>query len=62
MTDMVHGRSAVPAPDRHSTAMVERRRKDFHIEFTTLRFACTAEHGQWQGRTNIVPRSPKSAS
>src|SRR5690606_25670099 len=39
MTDMVHGRSAVQAPDRHATAMVERRRKDFHLEFTTLRFS-----------------------
>ena len=55
MTDMVHGRSKIPAPDRHSTAMVERRRKDFHIEFTTLRFNCLSEHGQWQGRTDIVP-------
>ena len=52
---MVHGRSAIPAPDRHATAMVERRRKDFHLEFTTLRFTCIAEHGAWEGRTSIVP-------
>ncbi len=56
MTDMVHGRSAVPTPDRHATAMVERRRKDFHVEFTTLRFTCIAEYGAWAGRTAIVPR------
>lgn len=56
MTDMVHGRSAVPAPDRHSAAMVERRRKDFHLEFTTLRFSCIGEYGEWDGRTAIVPR------
>jgi len=55
MTDMVHGRSSVPRPDRHAAAMVERDRRDFHREFTTLRFACTAEHGAWDGRTSIVP-------
>ena len=55
MTDMVHGRSPVPGPDRHSRAMVERERKDFHFEFTTLRFACTGEYGEWEGRTSIVP-------
>ena len=52
---MVHGRSAIPAPDRHSVAMVERRRKDFHFEFTTLRFTCLGEYGEWEGRTSIVP-------
>jgi len=55
MTDMVRGRSAVPAFDRHAAAMLERERKDFHLEFTTLRFACTGEHGEWEGRTSIVP-------
>lgn len=55
MTEMVRGRSSVPAPERHATAMVERRRKDFHVEFTTLRFSCLAEHGAWEGRTSIVP-------
>ena len=55
MTDMVHGRSDVPAPDRHATAMVERSRKDFHLEFTTLRYECISEHGQWEGRSAIVP-------
>lgn len=55
MTDMVHGHSDVPEPQRHSMAMVERRRKDFHFEFTTLRFKPLAEHGEWQGRRNIIP-------
>lgn len=55
MTDMVHGRSAVDAPMRHAQAMVERRRKDFHLEFTTLRFTCIGEYGEWEGRTAIVP-------
>jgi hypothetical protein len=63
MTEMVHGRSPVTAPDRHATAMVERRRKDFHVEFTTLRFSCISEHGAWEGRTSIVPthREPAPA-
>jgi len=55
MTDMVHGRSAIEGPERHAVAMVERRRKDFHVEFTTLRFTCIGEYGKWEGRTSIVP-------
>lgn len=55
MIKMVHGHSAVPQPKRHSEAMKERDRKDFHIQFTTLRFKPLAEYGEWQGRTNIVP-------
>ncbi len=56
MTDMVRGRGTGPAPERHASAMVERHRKDFHHEFTTLRFRALAEHGQWEGRRDIVPR------
>lgn len=58
MADMVHGRSAVQAPGRHAEAMVERRRKDFHSEFTTLRFKCIGEYGAWEGHTSIVPAWP----
>ena len=60
MTNMVHGRSEVPNPKRHAVADAERRRKDFHHEFTTLRFSCLSEHGSWEGRTNIVPKRSKS--
>jgi hypothetical protein len=56
MTDMVHGRSAIEAPERHAAAMQERRRKDFHVEFTTMRFTCIGEYGALDGRTSIVPR------
>jgi len=62
MKDMVHGRSAIPAPERHAAAMVERRRKDFHTEFTTLRFTCIGEYGAWEGRRSIVPTTSSSRS
>ncbi|HEX8393893.1 MAG TPA: hypothetical protein VF665_16240 [Longimicrobium sp.] len=55
MVDMVHGRSHVPRPERHAAAMAERRRKDFHFEFTALRFRPIAEYGSWGGRTRIIP-------
>lgn len=55
MTDMVHGHSKVPKPERHADAMKERERKDFHFEFTTLRFKPISEFGEWNGRRNIIP-------
>ncbi|HWB79501.1 MAG TPA: hypothetical protein VG755_31280 [Nannocystaceae bacterium] len=58
MLEMVRGHGAIEAPERHAAAMVERRRKDFHVEFTTLRFTCISEHGAWEGRTSIVPTKP----
>ena len=58
MTDMVRGHSEMPHPDRHAAAMQERNRKDFHFEFTTLRFRALSEHGTWEGRGDIVPTGP----
>ena len=55
MTDMVHGHSKVEKPKRHSKAMKERERKDFHFEFTTLRFKPLAEFGTWKGQSNFIP-------
>lgn len=55
MTDMVHGRSSTPSAKRHARAMVERNRKDFHHEFTTLRFRPISEHGTWEGRDRLLP-------
>ncbi|WP_400190368.1 hypothetical protein [Hymenobacter sp. B81] len=55
MVAMVHGHSAVPQPKRHAHAMKERERKDFHFQFTTLRFKPIAEYGAWEGRTNMIP-------
>lgn len=56
MVEMVRGQSAVPRPERHAAAMVERERKDFHFEFTTLRLRPLAEYGAWQGCTNLIPK------
>jgi hypothetical protein len=56
MTDMVHGRDSTLDADRHAAAMIERNRKDFHHQFTTLRFRAMAEHGEWAGRRDIVPK------
>lgn len=55
MTDMVRGHSDIPQPKRHIDAMKERDRKDFHFEFTTLRFKPLSEHGEWRGRSNWIP-------
>ena len=56
MTDMVHGHSKVEKPKRHSKAMKERERKDFHFEFTTLRFKPLSEFGKWKGQSNFIPK------
>ncbi len=55
MQAMVTGTSGAPGHAQHAAAMQERDRRDFHHEFTTLRFRCRSEHGSWQGRTGIVP-------
>lgn len=55
MIDMVKGHSAVAQPKRHIDAMKERDRRDFHLEFTTLRFRPLAEFGSWEGRSTLLP-------
>jgi hypothetical protein len=59
MTDMVRGQSAVAQPKRHIAAMKERERRDFHHEFTTLRFRPIAEFGSWEGRSKLLPTEPR---
>jgi len=54
MTDMVRGHSHVDRPERHVIAMKERNRRNFHYEFTTLRFKPLSEHGVWEGRSDFV--------
>lgn len=58
MVAMVHGQDSAPGQKRHAVAMDERDRKDFHHEFTTLRFRALSEHGSWEGRGRIVPGLP----
>ncbi len=55
LTGMVRGREGGPSGDRHAKAMAERKRRDFHHEFTTLRFLPRSEHGLWEGRGDYVP-------
>lgn len=55
MIGMVHGRSNVSQPTRHIDAMKERDRKDFHTQFTTLRFKPLSEHGEWEKCTSFIP-------
>jgi len=54
MLDMVRGQDSFPGAKRHAAAIVERERKDFHHEFTTLRFRAISEQGVWEGRSDIV--------
>ena len=56
MTEMVHGKGPLPNSGHHADAMQERERKDFHYQFTTLRFRAISEHGVWLGRSDIVPK------
>ena len=57
MTSMVHGHSKVEMPKRHSDAMKERERKDFHFEFTTLRFKPIGEYGFWKGKSGYTQKN-----
>ncbi|TGN22575.1 hypothetical protein E4J94_16160 [Empedobacter tilapiae] len=56
MTNMVNGHSNMPDPKRHANAMIERNRKNFHFEFTTLRFKPISEHGQWNNCDSFLPK------
>jgi hypothetical protein len=55
MTNMVLGHSKMPQSQRHINAMKERDRKDFHFEFTTLRFRPLAEYGVWNHKQKFIP-------
>lgn len=54
MIDMVHGRNKQRDGEDHRLAMEERTRRDFHHEFTTLRFAPFKEAGSWNGTSDYI--------
>lgn len=56
MRGMVRGTQGTDGT-QHRDAMVERARKPFHHEFTTMRFVPVSEHGQWPGRQRLLPLS-----
>jgi hypothetical protein len=60
MTNMVHGHSDMPKPKRHLNAMKERERKNFHFEFTTLRFKPISEFGLWKGQEGFITNLKKN--
>lgn len=55
MRDMVRGKHAKADGTHHRDAMIERARKPFHHEFTTMRFIPLSEHGEWPGRPRLLP-------
>lgn len=56
MLKMVRGSEDVQVRESHKLAMAERERKDFHYEFTTLRFMPFKEMGTWKGISNYLSR------
>lgn len=61
MLDMVRGRQAEVDGHQHRDAMKERVRRDFHHEFTTMRFVPLSEHGVWPEPMRLL-RAPGSAA
>ncbi len=59
LKQMVHGRRNVEATQDHAKAMQERKRKDFHHEFITMRFRPLSEHGIWEGKSQLLLTSPR---
>lgn len=59
MLAMVRGRALTEGTDdrqaAHRDAMKERVRRDFHHEFTTMRFVPLSEHGVWPGAAPLLP-------
>lgn len=54
MLNMVNGKDKLSDGVSHKLAMQERIRKDFHYEFTTMRFAPFKEVGDWNGQRNYT--------
>lgn len=54
MLNMISGRDKMNDGESHKLAMQERVRKDFHSEFTTMRFTPFKECGTWNGKSNYT--------
>ncbi len=57
MQDMVNGRVPFKDGRDHKMAMVERTKKPFHFEFSTMRFVPLKEAGMWKGGSNFTKAS-----
>lgn len=55
MLGMVRGSRAEHDGTGHREAMKERARRDFHHEFTTMRFVPLSEHGEWPEPLRQLP-------
>lgn len=55
MRAMVRGKRKEADGAEHREAMIERARKPFHYEFTTMRFVPLSQHGEWPGQTRSAP-------
>lgn len=54
MIHMVRGKDPLQDGESHKLAMQERVRKDFHYEFSTMRFAPFKELGVWNGKSGYT--------
>ena len=54
MINMVNGKDNKKDGEDHKQAMIERARKPFHFEFSTMRFIPIKEEGKWNGRSNYL--------
>lgn len=54
MINMVQGKNKSYDGESHKLAMQERVRKDFHHEFSTMRFAPFKEIGVWNGKSGYT--------
>jgi len=55
MRGMVRGREGPRDGTQHHDAMIERARRPFHFEFTTMRFVPLSEHGRWPEPLRALP-------
>ena len=60
MLGMVRGVHGEKDGTRHRDAMVERARRPFHHEFTTMRLVPLSEHGTWPEPFALLPASGRA--